>query len=134
MMVEAYVKPLEDLFKYYGTKDKPIAHFPFNFEFITGVKKGFNGTDIANLVDDFLGKMPEGNTANWLLGNHDQYRVGSRFSPELVDALNMFTMLLPGSMVTYNGEEIGMLNTNISKNSKDYNKFFSEHLFLKLNI
>lgn len=98
-MVEAYVSPLEELFKYYGTPQKPIAHFPFNFEFITRVKKEFNGTHIAGVVDEWLEKMPEGNTANWLVGNHDQFRIGSRFWPEVIDAFNMLTMLLPGSMV-----------------------------------
>jgi len=109
MMVEAYVNPLEDLFKYYGTKKDPIAHFPFNFEFIKRVTKNFNGTDIAGVVDEWLEKMPEGNTANWLLGNHDQPRIASRFSSEVVDAFNMLIMLLPGSQVTYYGEEIGMI-------------------------
>lgn len=118
MMVEAYVSPLEDLFKYYGTHNKPIAHFPFNFEFIKRVTKNFNGSDIAGVVEEWLSKMPEGNTANWLVGNHDQFRIGSRFTPEVIDAFNMLTMLLPGSMVTYYGEEIGMINTNISKSNQ----------------
>lgn len=115
MMVEAYLKQLEELFKYYGTKQKPIAHFPFNFEFIKKVTKNFNGTNIGNIVDEYLEKMPEGSTANWLVGNHDQFRIGSRFTPEVIDAFNMLVMLLPGSVVTYYGEEIGMINANISK-------------------
>ncbi|XP_063608438.1 maltase 1-like [Penaeus indicus] len=48
------------------------------------------------------------------LGNHDNGRVGSRFGEDLVDALNMLILLLPGTPVTYYGEEIGMLNTFIS--------------------
>jgi alpha-glucosidase len=48
------------------------------------------------------------------LGNHDQHRVASRFTPELVDGLNFIAQLLPGVAVTYNGEEIGMENTYIS--------------------
>ncbi|CAL8101472.1 unnamed protein product [Orchesella dallaii] len=114
MMVEAYVNPLEKLFLYYGTKEKPVAHFPFNFEFIKRVTRNFNGTDIVGVIDEWFEKMPEGNTANWLVGNHDQWRIASRFTPEDVDAFNMLIMLLPGSMVTYYGEEIGMTNANIS--------------------
>lgn len=104
MMVEAYITPLEELFKYYGTPQKPIAHFPFNFEFISRIKKDFNGSDIAGVVDEWLEKMPEGNTANWLVGNHDRHRVGSRFRPEVIDAFNMMINLLPGSVVTYYGK------------------------------
>ncbi len=44
------------------------------------------------------------------LGNHDQWRIGSRTKPELIDAFNIITMTLPGVAVTYNGEEIGMVN------------------------
>ena len=53
-------------------------------------------------------------TANWVLGNHDNWRVGSRLGPHNMDGLNMAALLLPGVAVTYQGEEIGMLNTNIS--------------------
>ena len=48
------------------------------------------------------------------LGNHDQHRVASRFTPELVDGMNFLGQLLPGVGVTYNGEEIGMENTYIT--------------------
>ena len=73
--------------------------------------------------------MPEGKIANWILGNHDYWRVGSRFGAANVDGFNMLSLLLPGKWlsfvvlkhflsigvsVTYNGEEIGMINTDIS--------------------
>lgn len=48
------------------------------------------------------------------IGNHDQHRVASRYGPELVDGLNMLAQLLPGSGITYNGEEIGMEDAHIS--------------------
>ena len=37
-------------------------------------------------------------------------RVASRLGPELVDAMNMIYMLLPGTPITYYGEEIGMVD------------------------
>jgi len=39
--------------------------------------------------------------------------VATRFGAELVDALNMITLLLPGTPTTYNGEEIGMEDTDV---------------------
>lgn len=42
------------------------------------------------------------------MGNHDQHRVATRLGPKNVDGYNMIVMLLPGIGVTYNGEEIGM--------------------------
>lgn len=114
MMVEATIPNLDDLFLYYGTENKPIAHFPFNFEFINRIKNGFTGSDILEVVDEWYQKMPEGATANWLTGNHDNHRVVARFGDFVVDPFNMLIHLLPGSSVTYYGEEIGMQDTWIS--------------------
>lgn len=114
MMVEATIPNLDELFLYYGNESRPIAHFPFNFEFINRIKAGFNGSNILEVVDEWFEKMPEGATANWLVGNHDNHRVFARFGESAVDPLNMIIHLLPGSSVTYYGEEIGMNDTWIS--------------------
>lgn len=49
-----------------------------------------------------------------MLGNHDQRRISERFGEELTDAMIMVQQLLPGTPVTYYGEEIGMEDTFIS--------------------
>ena len=41
-------------------------------------------------------------------------RLGSRFGAGNIDGFNMMSLLLPGVAVTYNGEEIGMVNTEVS--------------------
>jgi len=110
MMVEAGVPTLEELFEYYGTAEKPIAHFPFNFE-LTKISPPLTGTVLQNVLNNWFSKLPEGYTSNWLIGNHDQKRVAKRFGREAIDALNMINLLLPGSTVTYYGEEIGMDDT-----------------------
>jgi len=46
--------------------------------------------------------MPRGHAANWVMGNHDNPRVASRFGPASVDAMNMLLLTLPGVAVTYN--------------------------------
>lgn len=48
------------------------------------------------------------------MGNHDQSRVASRYGVNRVDALNMIAHVLPGVAVTYNGEEIGMENGEVT--------------------
>ena len=58
--------------------------------------------------------MPTGVEANWVTGSHDMGRVGSRLGDQLIDHMNMLALMLPGLAVTYQGEEVGMLDTAIS--------------------
>jgi alpha-glucosidase len=44
------------------------------------------------------------------LGNHDKPRFASRYGVERVDGLLTLLLTLPGVAVTYNGDEIGMLD------------------------
>ncbi|PSN33695.1 Maltase 1 [Blattella germanica] len=57
-----------------------------------------------------------GNISPYLiqLGNHDHGRMASRYGGDLVDCLNMILLMLPGTAVTYYGEELGMENTPVS--------------------
>lgn len=47
-------------------------------------------------------------------GNHDNHRVATRNGPETVDGFNMLIAMLPGVLITYNGEEIGQENGEVS--------------------
>lgn len=47
------------------------------------------------------------------VGNHDNKRVASRFGQDMVDPINTLVMLLPGTAITYNGEEIGMADGTV---------------------
>ena len=58
--------------------------------------------------------MPGSGLANWVTGSHDISRVASRVSQVFIDHMNMLVLMLPGVSVTYQGEELGMTNTNIS--------------------
>lgn len=42
------------------------------------------------------------------LGSHDQKRVSTKYGCRFVNVLNMLNLLLPGTAITYQGEEIGM--------------------------
>jgi len=132
MMTEAYV-PLESVIKYYGNETFRIADFPFNFALISGINNclyycndtsaaatrgyPYNGTQLRDAIKEFLDAVPSWagpQAANWVLGNHDQRRLASRFGIDLVDGMLMVQMLLPGTPVTYYGEEIGMKDQYIS--------------------
>ncbi|XP_032584718.1 maltase 2 isoform X1 [Drosophila mojavensis] len=108
MMTEAYAD-LHVLMDYYETADGVRgSQMPFNFHFITDVDCDSDARDFVYNVEKWLIYMPRGHAANWVMGNHDNPRVASRFGSASVDAMNMLLLTLPGIAVTYNGEELGM--------------------------
>ena len=106
-MLEVYLSP-EEILPYYEVGD-----FPFNFQFIFN-DPDVSAEDIKYKIESTLNNIPQGKHANWVLGNHDNWRIGSRTRPELMDAFNLLSLTLPGVAVTYQGEEIGQTNTEIS--------------------
>ncbi|XP_069682934.1 maltase 2-like isoform X2 [Periplaneta americana] len=102
--------------RYYGTMDKPAAHFPFNFDLIKKIEPGSNAEIVSSTILDWMSHVPRGNWYNWAASTHDTSRVASRLGSHMVDAINMLIMLLPGTAFTYNGEEIGMQDTAIGWN------------------
>ncbi|XP_062132335.1 maltase 2-like isoform X2 [Drosophila sulfurigaster albostrigata] len=108
MMTEAYAG-LRELADYYEDANGVRgSHLPFNFNFITNVNGESDARDFVYNVEKWLVYMPRGHAANWVMGNHDNPRVATRFGADSVDAMNMLLMTLPGVAVTYNGEELGM--------------------------
>lgn len=116
MMAEVYYDNIDTVMKYYGTEEEPLADFPFNFNLLSDFQNRSDVTGFAlkASITRWLDNMPEGKWANWELGNHDNGRVASRLGVDLTDALNMVSLLLPGTAITYYGEEIGMEDTFIS--------------------
>ncbi|XP_063617383.1 maltase A1-like [Cydia splendana] len=113
MMTEVYAK-IQDVVKYYGEGDREGAQIPFNFDLITDVDGSSSANDIKRAIDKFLTYKPVDKDANWVIGNHDNNRMASRYHPELVDGLNMLILLLPGVGVTYMGEELGLVDGYVS--------------------
>lgn len=107
LMTEAYTT-LAKTMEYYGTAAEPGAHFSFNFQLITGANIANKAKGIVDEINNWATAMIPGTVANWVIGNHDNHRVATRFGTENVDGMNMVVMVLPGVGVTYNGEEIGM--------------------------
>jgi hypothetical protein len=59
MMIEAPLKDIKDLMKYYGNETRPIAHFPFNF-LLLDVSSQMNGKEILDLVNTWSEHLPPG--------------------------------------------------------------------------
>ncbi|XP_044744080.1 maltase A3-like isoform X3 [Chrysoperla carnea] len=100
--------------RYYGNETHDGACFPFNFFIIFNLTKESDATDYKYLIENYFTYLPKGRTPNWVLGNHDRNRVGSRMGVGRIDALNMLIMTLPGVAISYNGEEIGQEDGYVS--------------------
>ena len=89
---------------------------PFNFMFISSLSGSSSAVDFKRTIDTWLNNLPKGNVSNWVTGNHDQHRVGSRYGAKKADMITMLAGVLPGITVVYNGDEIGMLDKNLTWN------------------
>ena len=96
--------PLERLVTYYG-KDLSGAHLPFNFQLIHAPWKA---TEIARLVAEYEGALPQGGWPNWVLGNHDQPRIAARIGPAQARVAAMLLLTLRGTPTLYYGDELGV--------------------------
>uniref|UniRef100_A0A1L8DQT7 alpha-glucosidase n=2 Tax=Nyssomyia neivai TaxID=330878 RepID=A0A1L8DQT7_9DIPT len=109
MMTEAWVNGDLNI-RYYQDGERQGSHMPFNFILITDLRDDSKPSDFKKVIDERLHIIPDGKVSNWVLGNHDKNRVGSRYGADMVEGMLAIEMGLPGVAVTYYGEEIGMLD------------------------
>ena len=88
-MLEAWLD-IDSTMKYYECGD-----FPFNFG-IVNMDGSPSAEKIAKEVNIWLENVPSGKTSNWVLGNHDRKRLGTRFGEDFIDIFNMISLTLPG--------------------------------------
>ncbi|XP_052862490.1 maltase A3-like [Anopheles cruzii] len=115
LMTEAW-SPLDVVQTYFNdSNNRQGSQMPFNFQLITRLDKNSKASDFKTVIDSWLDIIPPGHSANWVLGNHDKRRVASRMGgAHMVDIMAMIELTLPGITVTYQGEEIGMHDVDIS--------------------
>ncbi len=102
--------PLERLVTYYGN-GLAGAHLPFNFQLI---HTAWNAREIASLIHDYEIALPEGGWPNWVLGNHDQPRIGARVGQDQARLAAMLLLTLRGTPTLYYGDEIGLNKIEIA--------------------
>lgn len=107
MVIESYAVP-EIRKTLYAT-----GGVPFNFGLIQ-LQEPITAHQINSKVQDEYSISTGGNWPNFVLGNHDQRRVSHRYGSKNVDALNLLLLTLWGTPTTYQGEELGMSEANIS--------------------
>lgn len=101
LLTEAYTS-FENLMLMYGNGVRNGSNVPFNFEMLALLNNRSSAAEFLSLAEHWLNNMPEGVFANWVLGNHDNRRLASRFGVQRTDLMNIFLQTLPGIAVTYN--------------------------------
>ncbi len=109
MMVGEIYLPYERLMTYYGT-DLDECHMPFNFQLI---ESPWGAEIVRGLVDAYEAALPSEGWPNWVLGNHDRSRIGTRAGREQARVAMMLLLTLRGTPTCYYGDEIGMVDVDI---------------------
>lgn len=87
---------------------------PFNFMFVNDFNASSTAVDFKRAIDRWLDNVPKGNVSNWVTDNHDNHRSGSKFGEKKSDMITMLALTLPDISVIYYGDEIGMLDKNLT--------------------
>lgn len=100
LLAEAY-SSVETLSEYFSNGTKHGAHLPMNFNLM--YLNGFStARDVENSAKYWMDTMwANHQTANWVVGNHDNGRVTDRMGRHKVDLLNIIVNAMPGASVTY---------------------------------
>ncbi|KAJ8682106.1 hypothetical protein QAD02_017898 [Eretmocerus hayati] len=106
LILEAWA-PIDHAMGYYN-----VGVDPFNFMLLFNVSRNSTPSEFKRVISTWLNAIPDSEVTNWIIGNHDHHRVASKFSKidERTDQMPMLAMILPGIVMVYNGEEIGMLD------------------------
>ena len=101
----AYSPNPRDIVGFYGTDERPELHLPFNFALQL---IDWNAVTVRHFVDTYEGILPLDGWPNYVLGNHDQMRLFTRFGDAQGRVAAMLLLTLRGTPFIYQGEELGM--------------------------
>ena len=109
LLAEAY-SSVETLSLYIGNGTHKGAQLPMNFNlmYLNGYSTAKDVENSCNYWMDTIWHTHQ--TANWVIGNHDNIRVANRVGQHKAELFNIIVHSLPGASITYYGEEIAMSN------------------------
>jgi len=111
LLGETFVLDVADLARYYGHDDE--LHLAFNFPFALAK---LDAPTLASVVDQTMATLPASACPTWTASNHDILRFPSRWcdgDPRRVRAALSLLLSLPGTVVLYYGDEIGMTDVDV---------------------
>ena len=104
MLGEIHIFDWREWAQYYGEKLDEF-HLPFNFGLLN---PEWNAQHVRKIIEDVEAALPPGAWANWVLGNHDEPRIASRFGEARARLATMLLLTLRGVATLYYGDEIGL--------------------------
>jgi len=111
LLGETWVGELGRLAAFYGADDE--LQLAFNFPFVFA---SFTAADLAAVVAGTLAALPPGGCPVWTASNHDVGRFPSRWcggDDAKVRLALLVLATLPGTLVLYYGDEIGMTDVTV---------------------
>lgn len=106
---EIHIFDWKEWCSYYGSNLDEL-HMPFNFSLM---QAPWNPKALRRVVDALERELPEGAWPNYVLGNHDELRLASRYGKEQVRVAALLLLTLRGTPTLYQGDELGMENVPI---------------------
>jgi alpha-glucosidase len=95
---------------YYGETPGGGFNMPFNFSLL---KAGWNAAAIRAAISGCEAAVPAWGWPNWVLGNHDETRLATRFGVDAARAALVLLLTLRGTPTLYYGDELGLPDTFI---------------------
>lgn len=107
---EIHIFDWEEWATYYGNPDDEV-HLPFNFALVGAP---WRADVLRTVVDNVERVLTRGQQPNYVFSNHDEPRISSRLGAESARSVMMALLTLRGTPTMYYGDEIGMVNGDIT--------------------
>lgn len=101
---EVHLFDWDEWAEYFGA-DLDGMHQPFNFALLNAAH---SPAQVADVVNGQEAALPDGAWPNFVLGNHDEPRIATRYGNETVRRLAVLLLTLRGTPTLYYGDELGM--------------------------
>ena len=94
---------------YYG-EDLDEMQLPLNFALLMA---RWDAAGVRAVVDGLEAALPEGAWPNYVLGNHDEPRLATRYGPAQARVAAVLLLTLRGTPTLYQGDELGLTELEI---------------------
>lgn len=96
--------------RWYGTREAPQVHLPFNFQLI---ESAWDAAVLRRVIADYEASLPGFGWPNWVIGSHDAPRIAARIGEAQARVAAMLLLTLRGTPTLYQGDEIGIGRVDI---------------------